>query len=113
MVGPQARTPRPAIYRTVASIVLAGTCAACMSLSVRGPPSGGHTAGPSGSAITVGSFDFPESVLLADVYAMALEAKGLPVRILPDLGSRELVDPAVMGGPAHPVPERPGPAPRV
>jgi osmoprotectant transport system substrate-binding protein len=48
----------------------------------------------------VGSFDFPESALLACIYADALAAKGCPVRVLPDLGIRELaVVPARPGVP--------------
>lgn len=60
--------------------------------------------------ITVGSFDFPESVLLAYLYAGALSARGYPVRVLPDLGSRELVDPALMTGLIQLVPEYTGSA---
>jgi osmoprotectant transport system substrate-binding protein len=58
----------------------------------------------------VGSFDFPESVLLAYLYADALAARGFPVRVLPDLGTRELVDPALMGGLIRLVPEYAGSA---
>jgi osmoprotectant transport system substrate-binding protein len=58
----------------------------------------------------VGSFNFPESVLLAHIYAGALAAKGFPVRVLPDLGSRELVDPALMNGLIQLVPEYTGSA---
>ena len=61
-------------------------------------------------AITVGSFDFPESVLLAHLYAGALSARGYPVRVLPDLGSRELVEPALMTGLVQLVPEYTGSA---
>jgi len=60
--------------------------------------------------ITVGSFDFPESVLLAQLYAGALSARGYPVRVLPDLGSRELVEPALMTGLVQLVPEYTGSA---
>jgi osmoprotectant transport system substrate-binding protein len=60
--------------------------------------------------ITVGSFDFPESVLLAYLYAGALSARGYPVRVLPDLGSRELVEPALMTGLIQLVPEYTGSA---
>ena len=60
--------------------------------------------------ITVGAFDFPESVLLAHIYGDALKAKGFPVRVLPDLGSRELVDPALMSGLIQLVPEYAGSA---
>jgi osmoprotectant transport system substrate-binding protein len=58
----------------------------------------------------VGSFNFPESVLLAHIYAGALAAKGFPVRVLPDLGTRELVDPALMNGLIQLVPEYTGSA---
>ena len=60
--------------------------------------------------ITVGSFDFPESVLLAELYGEALAAGKFPVRILPDLGSREVVDPALMDGLVQLVPEYAGSA---
>ena len=60
--------------------------------------------------ITVGSFDFPESVLLAYLYAGVLSARGYPVRVLPDLGARELVDPALMVGLIQLVPEYTGSA---
>jgi osmoprotectant transport system substrate-binding protein len=60
--------------------------------------------------ITVGSFDFPESGLLAQIYGQALAAHGFPVRILADLGSRELVDPALMSGLLQLVPEYAGSA---
>ncbi len=60
--------------------------------------------------ITVGSFDFPESVLLAHLYAGALSARGYPVRVLPDLGSRELVEPALITGLVQLVPEYTGSA---
>ena len=60
--------------------------------------------------ITVGSFDFPESVLLAYLYAGALSARGYAVRVLPDLGSRELVEPALMTGLIQLVPEYTGSA---
>ena len=45
--------------------------------------------------ITVGSFDFPESGLLAEIYGQALAVHGFRVRIMPELGNRELVDPAL------------------
>ena len=58
----------------------------------------------------VGSFDFPESVLLAEIYGQALEARGYPVRTLTGLGARELVLPAAMRGLIEFVPEYAGSA---
>jgi osmoprotectant transport system substrate-binding protein len=60
--------------------------------------------------ITVGSFNFSESVLLAYLDADVLAGKGYPVRVLPDLGTRELVDPALMAGLVQLVPEYTGSA---
>jgi osmoprotectant transport system substrate-binding protein len=73
-------------------------------------PSAAGLAGRPGAVITVGSFDFPESVLLAEIYGQALAADHFPVRILPDLGSRELVDSALMSGLVQLVPEYAGSA---
>ena len=88
--------------RTVAYVAcpaLAIVCCAC------GSAAADHADGAAQhGAVTVGSFDFPESVLLADIYAGALTAQGLPVRVLPDLGPRELVDPALMSGLVQVVP---------
>ena len=58
----------------------------------------------------VGSFDIPESVLLAHIYADALAAKGFPTEVLPNLGNRELVEPALMNGLIQLVPDYAGSA---
>ena len=101
---------RQALYRTASMMVLTVVCSACMPWSGRGPPSGERASGRPSAVISVGSFDFPESVLLSDIYGQALAARGFPVRILPGLGSRELVDPALMGGLIQVVPEYAGSA---
>jgi osmoprotectant transport system substrate-binding protein len=93
---------------TCAGLVIA--MAACTSASGRAPSTAGKPAGRHGMVISVGSFDFPESVLLADIYGEALAAKGFAVRILPDLGSREVVDSALMDGLLQLVPEYAGSA---
>ena len=93
-----------------ACLALAAACCACTSASGSGPAGRPGEAGQHGAMITVGSFDFPESVLLADLYAGALAAQRLPARVLPDLGSRELVDPALMSGLVQIVPEYSGSA---
>jgi osmoprotectant transport system substrate-binding protein len=89
---------------------LAVLCGACTSAGNRGPPAQAQAAARPGPAITVGSFDFPESILLGYVYADALAARGFPVRVLPNLGTRELVDPALMNGLIQLVPEYSGSA---
>jgi osmoprotectant transport system substrate-binding protein len=99
-----------AAYRTASLIVVTAVCAGCTTGTSRGPPSGPDPAGRHAAVITVGSFDFPESTVLADIYGDALKAKGFPVRILPNLGSRELVEPALMSGLIQVVPEYAGSA---
>jgi len=89
------RRIRRALYGAVLVAALTTVCCGCTPSTSRGPPTGAHTAGPHRAVITVGAFDFPESVLLAHIYGDALQAKGFPVRVLPGLGSRELVDPAL------------------
>ena len=94
--------------------------AACAALTVAlsaCSSAGGHVSstagtpdGRNGGAITVGSFNFPESVLLAEIYGQALAANGFPVRMLSNLGPRELVDPALMNGLLQLVPEYAGSA---
>jgi hypothetical protein len=61
-------------------------------------------------AITVASFDFPESRALAEIYAQALEGQGLRVVREPALGPRELVEPALERGLVELVPEYAGSA---
>jgi len=94
-----------------AVLALAVACTACTAGSPRGSPPEPVSAGNAGpGVITVGSFDFPESVVLAYLYAGALSARGYPARVLPDLGSRELVEPALMTGLVQLVPEYTGSA---
>jgi osmoprotectant transport system substrate-binding protein len=90
-----------------ACLALAAACAACATAGSLASP-----AAPGGpfAVITVGSFNFPESVLLAYLYADVLAARGYPVRVLPDLGTRELVDPALMADLIQLVPEYTGSA---
>jgi osmoprotectant transport system substrate-binding protein len=59
-------------------------------------------------AITVASFDFPESLLLAEIYAQAIEGVGIRVERELALGPRELVMPALLEGLVEFVPEYAG-----
>ncbi len=58
--------------------------------------------------VTVGSFDFPESVVLAELYSQTLERAGMRVRRAFELGPRELVAPALAQGLVEVVPEYSG-----
>jgi osmoprotectant transport system substrate-binding protein len=61
-------------------------------------------------AITIGSFDFPESRLLASLYAQALEHRGFPVARALGLGPREFATPALARGLIALLPEYAGTA---
>jgi len=65
-------------------------------------------AGGSGGGITVGSADFPESKLLAELYAGALKAKGVQVDTRLGIGSRETYIPALKDGSIDVIPEYSG-----
>jgi osmoprotectant transport system substrate-binding protein len=56
-------------------------------------------------AVVVTSFDFPESAILGELYAQALEGVGVPVRRELLLGPPELVSPALEQGLVDVVPE--------
>jgi osmoprotectant transport system substrate-binding protein len=58
-----------------------------------------------GTAVVVASFDFPESEMLAAIYALALMHAGIPARLERGLGPRELVQPALARGLVDVVPE--------
>lgn len=55
--------------------------------------------------LTVASFNFSESQILANLYAKALEAKGYTVTVKDKLGAREVVFPALEKGEIDIVPE--------
>lgn len=58
-----------------------------------------------GEPITVGSFAFNESVIVAEIYAQALEAEDFEVERKLNLGNREVVKPALESGEVDLVPE--------
>ena len=62
-------------------------------------PLGGGAASSGGGTVTVGSANFPESAVLGEIYAQALEAKGLKVTRKFNIGAREVYyDQVVKGG---------------
>ena len=60
------------------------------------------------AAIRIAAFNFPESELIAEIYAQALEGRGIPVERLGRIGSREVVQPALELGLIDLVPEYAG-----
>ncbi|MGD9526673.1 ABC transporter substrate-binding protein [Pseudonocardia sp.] len=100
-----------AVPTILAAMVLAVT--ACGGGGGGDPLSGGGSSptagsGDAGTPIKIGSANFPENVLLAQIYGQALEAKGVAVDILPPIQSREAYFPGLKDGSIDLVPEYTG-----
>lgn len=61
-----------------------------------------------GSSLTVGSANFPENVVLAEIYAQALQAQGATIKKQLNIGSREKYFPALKSGSLDLFPEYTG-----
>jgi osmoprotectant transport system substrate-binding protein len=70
--------------------------------------SGGATTSAAAGTVVVGSANFPESALLAEIYAGALSAKGIKVDKKLNIGSREVYIPALQDGSIDLIPEYTG-----
>ncbi|MBZ5735756.1 ABC transporter substrate-binding protein [Nocardioides sp. TRM66260-LWL] len=104
------RTPRPRLVRRA---LLGATLAGALALTAcGGSDSGSDSPFSSGSndagSITIGSANFPENELLMNIYAGALEAKGVKVETKPNIGSREIYLKAFEDGDIDLLPEYSG-----
>lgn len=90
-----------------ASVALAALTAALTGCGSSNPLSGGEVSGDLKS-IVVGSADFPESKIIAEIYAQALEANGFTVGRQFGIGSRETYIPAVQDHSIDLIPEYTG-----
>jgi len=64
---------------------------------------GGGSSSSSGTtqakeSLTIAAFNFSESAILANIYGKALQSKGYQVTFKPNLGTREVVQPALLKG---------------
>jgi osmoprotectant transport system substrate-binding protein len=71
------------------------------SSSSSNPLSGGSSSG----SVVIGSANFPENEVLAEVYALALQAKGVKVSTKLNIGAREVYYPQVEKGAIDIIPE--------
>ncbi len=89
--------------------VTAGIAAAALGLSLSAcgsdPTEGKKSAG---DTITIGSAAFPENEIIAEIYAQALEAKGVKVSKKLNIGAREVYIPALKKGEIDLLPEYSG-----
>ena len=92
--------------RTLVSTTAAAGALALAALGATARTSGNPLRpGPKKGQVTVGSATFPESVLLADIYASALKAKGVKVGVKVNVGSREVLYQQVQQGSVTVLPE--------
>lgn len=96
--------------RTKSALVGIG---AALSLLLAGCGSGNPTQPNTGGAapsdtIVVGSANFPENVLLGEIYAEALKAKGVKVSTKLNIGSRQAYFPGLLDGSIDLIPEYTG-----
>ena len=89
------------------SVVVAMALSACGGSSDKGGgnPLDAKTDGGGSGSITVGSANFPESQLLGELYAQALEAKSVKVTRKFNIGSREVYYDQVKSGAITVMPE--------
>ncbi|MDJ0321368.1 ABC transporter substrate-binding protein [Pseudarthrobacter sp. PS3-L1] len=80
-------------------------CGGADPLAAETPAAGASNAGGS---LVVGSADFPESQIVAEIYAGALNAAGVETTTKPNIGSREIYVKAVQDGSVNLVPDYSG-----
>ncbi|WP_329573053.1 ABC transporter substrate-binding protein [Streptomyces sp. NBC_01361] len=76
--------------------------------SLDGQGSGGGGGGSSKNGVTIGTANFTENQVLGYLYAAALEAAGVKTKVRPNLGTREILIPALKGGDIDLLPEYQG-----
>lgn len=90
-------------------VALAGaTLVSLTACGIGKDPLAADGGGSSEGAIVVGSADFPESQLIATIYAEALRANGIDVTEKLNIGSREVYVPAIRDGSIDLLPEYSG-----
>lgn len=90
-----------------AAVPIVGCGANQNPLGPQGTP-GAQAPGGAGGAVAVGSANFTESMVLAELYAQAMAARGVDASTRPGIGSREVYLRALRDGSIQAVPEYSG-----
>jgi osmoprotectant transport system substrate-binding protein len=88
-----------------AALTLAACGSSGGSSSSSGSSSNPLAAGPSKGTVVIGSANFPEDEVLAEIYSLALQAKGVKVTEKFNIGAREVYYPQVAKGSITIIPE--------
>jgi osmoprotectant transport system substrate-binding protein len=110
-----ARRPRAAVLVLAAAALLAGCGSTSGNFSAKSfAPSTAVVSFPSGQpgaskpAVTLGSKNFTEALILGQLYAQALQAEGFTVRLKENIGPTEVIDPGLLNGSIDLYPEYTG-----
>jgi len=99
-------TRRIRIGAATLALGLATSLSACGSSDPTAPAAAPAASGSAGGGtVIVGSFAFPESEILGEIYAQALEAKGVTVQKRFNIGPRQQTIPALRDGSINLIPE--------
>ncbi|GII31760.1 ABC transporter substrate-binding protein [Planotetraspora mira] len=93
-----------AVVAVTAALTLSA-CGGSDPLTSATPSNAPASSAGTSAKVVVGSFNFPESILLGSIYAQALQAKGVTVEEKPNIGTREVVYDQVKSGGLTVVPE--------
>lgn len=102
------RTVRRGLLGLTAGLTAALALSACGANS--DPQGGTESEGTEGTSgpVTVGSADFPESQIIAEIYAGALNGAGIEADTQPNIGSREIYYQALVDGSVDIIPDYSG-----
>ncbi|MEU2583120.1 ABC transporter substrate-binding protein [Streptomyces avermitilis] len=100
------RTLLGGLFAAASVPALAACSSGITSLDSQG--SGGSGGGSSKGGVTIGTANFTENQVLGHLYAAALEAAGVRTTVRPNLGTREILIPALRGGDIDLLPEYQG-----
>jgi osmoprotectant transport system substrate-binding protein len=92
-------------FRTTGTNTRLMGAALAVALAATGALSACSSSSKSGSKVVVASAAFPENVLLMEIYAQALEAKGISVERKPNVGQRDVLFQQLKSGSITVVPE--------
>jgi osmoprotectant transport system substrate-binding protein len=91
----------------IAAVAAVAAVAACSSSSSGSKSAASNPLAPKAASgsVVVGSANFPENELLAEIYALALQAKGVKVTTKLNIGAREVYYPQIEKGAIDIIPE--------
>lgn len=94
----------PRLIRLSSAALVLGLSAASLAACGSSDPTSADTSGGS-YKVVIGSFAFPESEILGEIYAQALDAEGVEVEKKFNIGPRQQTIPALQDGSINLIPE--------